>query len=490
MTTPRASTATAWSTADVIVRQGLQFVVSIILARLLEPDAFGAIAIIMGITSLAGVLVDSGFSAALVQRQNISRTDESTVFWFNVGSASALAVAIALCAPFVEQLFNVPGLAAPLAVSCSLLVITALSSVHLTLMTKALDFKSQAMIGVAAFAVSAPLAIWLAAIGYGVWALVWQSLVAGFVSTVLCWLVSHWRPLPTFDTKAFTSMFRFGGYMLATIATDTIGARAATFILGASTNARDLGFFARAETTAALPSSLVQRIVPRVAFSAYAQIAHDRKAISANALSALGVVALITTPAMVGLSALADPVVLTLFGEKWAPTIALLQIIALAGVAMPFQVVNLSALMAIGESRRFFRLHLLKKAILIAALLAAAPLGLMALSAALVAATWFGGLLDMLVAGRWVGMSAGAQARAVAPYLFSSALMWLAVSGFLIVSTLPHHLDLIAGAAIGALVYGGGLLVLRPPAAQSLLKTAVSAWRGRISAYSRNAKER
>lgn len=264
--------AAIWSAVDVLIRQGLQFGVSIALARLLGPEAFGAIAIIMAVTSLAGALVDGGFSSALVQKTEVTQRDESTVFWFSLLFAVLLSGLISIAAPMLAEALGIPGLGEQLALTSLTLPINAASGVHVTLLTKRLDFRVQAIAGLAALVLSGVVAIALAATGFGVWALVWQSLASAIVSTLLFWRLSGWRPKWAISFDLLRSMFPFGCYMLATILVETIAARASAFLLGLTRDTRALGFYARAETTAALPQALAQRIVPRVAFSSYSLI--------------------------------------------------------------------------------------------------------------------------------------------------------------------------------------------------------------------------
>ena len=179
------------------------------------------------------------------------------------------------------------------------------------------------------------------------------------------------------------------------------------------------------------------------------------------ALKAQIAVAALTTPALLGLSAVSRPLVLTLFGDDWAPTTPLLAVLALAGLGIPYQVINLSALMALGRSRCFFVMHAAKKCAAVALLVFAAYHGAQAMAWAVVAGAAIGAAVDLIVPGRLLGLTAWTQVRAVLPIAGAGAIMWVAVSAVIAVFKLPAPIELAIGVATGAIVYGALALVLK-----------------------------
>lgn len=470
----RALWATFWSAADVLLRQGLQFGVSVVLARLLAPEQFGAFAIIMTFTALAGVFIDSGFAAALIQRRQATATDESTVFWFNLGVATLLATALGIAGPWIGEFFHLKDLAPTIWMMSASLVVSAAGGIHMTLLSKQLDFSVQMRASVAAMLVSGALSIWLAYAGWGVMALAAQALASAVVTTAVLWILHRWRPSLVFSLASLRSMFGFGSFMMLSILLDTIEARASALVIGRAYSPRELGFYARADSTRQLPSSLIQRIAARVALPAFAHAADDVDRLRSGMRQGLVGLMFVNTPAMVGLAAVADPLVRALFGERWAPAAPLLQILALAGVAVPVHIVNSNAIMALGRSALLFRLHLARKAITLGLLAVAAPFGPAAIAWSVAGGSLLGLLIDAIGPSRLVRYPVLRQLWDVTPVLAASAVMGAGV--WLMQSVMPFGdwASLLLCAATGAAAYGLLCWVLRVAPLMQALRAAMA----------------
>ncbi|WP_394752349.1 lipopolysaccharide biosynthesis protein [Crenothrix sp.] len=376
----RALSATVWSGADIFMRQGLQFGVSIALARLLSPEEFGTVALLYLFTDIAGAFVDSGFSSALVQRQEITHTDESTVFWFNLVMGELVALGLCAAAPVIATFFAIPILQPLTALLALNIFLSALGSIHGTLLTKRLDFRRQMEIGGFASLISGAIAIVMAWHGYGVWALVAQTLASTMVTTLLLWCYSSWRPAIVFSRKSVRQLFGFGGYMLASGLLDITYSRAYTLLIGSFFGVRELGFYNRADGTKQLPVGVLTSILARVSLPIFSTAAHDKAQLRRGVQLALRGMMLINVPMMLGLAATAESFVLTLFGVKWLPSVPLLQVLCLGAVFWPLHVINLNVLMAQGHSHLFFRLEVVKKLLGFALLVAGAFYGVMGIA--------------------------------------------------------------------------------------------------------------
>jgi len=376
----RALSATIWSGADVFFRQAVAFAVSIALARLLSPEEFGVIAMLYLFTGIASVFVDCGLSTALVQRQEATLTDESTVFWFNAGMGALVAFALWVAAPAISRFYGLPVLVPLTAVLALNILISALGSVHAILLSKRLDFRTQMKIGAIAAVVSGGVAVGMAWQGYGVWALAAQTLVSTGMTTVLLWILSPWRPALAFSRESARTLFGFGGYMLAAGLLDTVYSRAYTLIIGKFFGARELGFYSRADGTKQLPIGVLTNILGRVSFPVFCAVAADKAQLKRSVRLALRGLMLVNVPMMAGLAAIADPLVLALFGEQWLPAVPILQVLCLAGLFWPLHVINLHALMAQGYSNLFFRLEVIKKVVGVGLLLIGSAYGVMGIA--------------------------------------------------------------------------------------------------------------
>jgi O-antigen/teichoic acid export membrane protein len=449
----RALSATIWSGIDILLRQGLQFGVSVVLARLLAPEAFGVFAISMVFTSLCGVFIDSGFAAALIQKQDATAEDESTVFWFNLGAAVIAAAALIISAPWLARFFHLPGLAALLAVMAVSIFVSAVSSIHATLLSKHLDFKTQMNASVASAVASGLVAIVLASAGYGVWALAGQYVASAVITTVMLWALHPWRPQLVFSVRSLRSLFAFGGYMMLSILLETIENRASSMVIGRFYSARELGFYARADSVSQLPASLIRRIASRVSLPVFSHAVGDPERLRSGMRQGLVGLMFICAPAMIGVAVVADSLVPSLFGERWAPSTPILQVLSLAGLALPFHVVNLSVVMALGQSGVFFRLHLAKKLVGIALLAAAAPLGPLMIAWAVVGSNLVGLIIDIVVPGRMVNYPALRQLRDLLPVTGSAILMGAGVLALSPLLAQNSWVRLAEATALGTLLY-------------------------------------
>jgi teichuronic acid exporter len=357
----KAISATLWSGADVFLRQGLQFIISIVLARLLTPEEFGTIALLYLFVGLASAFVDSGFSAALIQRQDITHTDESTVFWFNLGMGVFMAVGLWLLAPLIADFFAQPILLPLTGVLALNLFVSALGAIHGTLLTKRLDFKTPMKIGAIATSISGALGIVMAWQGYGVWALAMQTLASTILTTAFLWMFNKWRPATTFSLVSARRLFGFGGYLLMAGLLDTAYNRIYTLLIGKLYGVRDLGFYNRADGTKQLPVGVLTSILSRVAFPIFSAASDDKEKLKRGVRHALRGMMLINVPMMLGVMATADPLVHTLFGAQWLPAAPILQVLCLGSVLWPLHVINLNVLTAQGHTHLFFRLEVIKK---------------------------------------------------------------------------------------------------------------------------------
>lgn len=357
----KATAAVLWSGADILLRQGLQFGISIALARMLSPEEFGTIALLYLFTGIANAFIDSGFSSALVQRQDVSHTDESTVFWFNLAMGLIMAGALAALAPDIATFFDKKILVPLTWVMALNIVISALGSVHGTLLNKRLEFKVQMKIGVVTTIVSGGAAVVMAWYGYGVWALATLTVTATLVTTIMLWLFGGWYPKWVFSLNSARRLFGFGGYLLASGLLEIAYNRIYTLLIGKFYGVRELGFYNRADSTKQLPVAVITSILSRVTLPIFSAAEADTAQLRRGVQLAVRGVMLFNVPLMLGLATVADPMVLVVFGAQWSPAVPIMQVLCIGGIFWPLHVINLNVLLAQGHSHLFFRLEVVKK---------------------------------------------------------------------------------------------------------------------------------
>lgn len=357
------SNATRLSAVDIASGQILSFVVTAILARLLTPADFGIVAISAIFVAIAGVFVDCGLSSALIQRKEIDKKDCSTVFWFSLGVSLVAALILILIGPFLAASFEKPVLIPVMYVLALGVVANSLASVPRALFVKRLEFLPLLIINVISWVVSATVAIVLAYQGYGVFALAWHGVISSILGAVFVYIISPWRPSFLFSHDSVKKLFGFGGYLLASTLIEVIYNKIYILFLGKFYGAETLGLFARAESTSTVPTALLTATLSRVSLPAFSKISHDHAKVREGMYLTLKVVIFVSALVMLGLASVAGPFMITLYGPQWEPAVPLLQILCLAGVLLPLNVLNAAVLMALGRSDIFFRNEVIKKII-------------------------------------------------------------------------------------------------------------------------------
>lgn len=449
----RALSATLWSAADIILRQGLQFAVTIILSHLLTPAEFGTIALLALFIGVATVFVDGGFSAALIQRQDVTHTDESTVFWFNLGIGAIVSFALWIAAPAISAFYGKPILIPLIGVMALNVFFGALGTIHATLLTKRLDFRTQMKVGVIATLVSGGVAVWIACIGYGVWALAAQAVVMTFVSTALLWTFNSWRPIWTFSVPSARKLFGFGGYYFASILLEMTFSRLYTLLIGRYYSVRELGYFNNADSLQQMPGGFLAGVFSRVALPMFSAAANNKATLRRGMQLAIHGMMLLNVPMMMGLMALSVPFVQILFGTPWVPAAPILRILCLGALLWPMHVINLKVLMAQGYSHLFFRLEIVKKALGVAMLGVGAIFGVMAIAWSLALFSVLAFTINAYYSGRFLDYGMVRQLRDFAPVLFLSTVMAAVIYAIGAQWTCPPLLKLAVLVPLGAAIF-------------------------------------
>lgn len=419
----RTTSAIAWASIETLLRQGIQFGSGVLLARLLTPGDFGLIAMLGVFVAFAGLLTNSGFASALIQQREENITDSSTVFWFNVGSGTLMAVLLGACAPLIARFYGQPELV-PITWAMALnLWLTSWLTVHVALLSRHLNFRVQAKASGISNLAAAALGVFLALRGAGVWALVAQTLVTTLLNVVLIWWLHRWRPKATFSLQSFRKLFGFGGFMLASAALDTAGARLYTLLIGRLYSSQELGLYSQAVATRDASQTILGTIFSRVALPVLARHGHDPVALRQRLKSANQLTMAINLPTMIGLVTVANVAVPTLFGQQWLGTVPILQVLCLSGAIWPIQLSNLQVLVAQGHTGKLFQLEVFKKSLLVISMVAASPWGIQAIAWS----TVFSGAVSFLINAHFsrtlIGYGPVTQLRDLIPYLLLTAAM-------------------------------------------------------------------
>ena len=468
-----------WSAADTFGRQGIQFITSILLARLLTPVEFGWVGMILVFMAVATAFVDSGFSSAIIQRQGLTEDDKTSVLVFNLSAGLVMALLMYGAAPFVAWFYKEPilvGLTRLLALN---LFLTASGSLQFALLSRQLDFKTQWKVGLVASAISGTVAVWLAWQGWGVWSLAIQANLSALISTVMVWSMVKWRPRGKPSLRSLRSLFGFGSRLLGAGLLNTVFDRVQLLLIGKVFGAADLGYYTRAYSTQQMPASVFQTVVSKVTFPVFSTIAHDRERLQAAMRKCMVSIGSIVFPMMVGLALLAKPTVLVVFGARWLPCVPYLQILALAGALWPLQVANLDVLMAAGRSDLFLRAEVVKKILIAIALAVSVPISVMAMVWAILIVSVLCYGVNVAYAQRAIDYNIGAQLKDLLKPILSTGAMALLVAALAIKANLSSPLLIISGTMVGATIYLVTSILLRVEAVTQTLREVIAIVTGR-----------
>lgn len=349
-----------WSTADAVAKYGISFVVSIILARMLGPDTYGLIGIIMIFTSFFSVLVDSGFTNAIIRKQDAKEVDYCTVFWTNISLSLALALILFFSAGLISEFFKRPELVALTKVMSCIVIFDALCIVQRTKLTKNIDFKTQTIVTIISSSVSGLVGIGMAVSNLGVWSLAGQQISNQFLNMVFLWRANRWLPKMIFSWRSFKEMWNFGWKLMISGVFNTISTDIYGIVIGKKFSPTILGQYSRAESFAGIFSRNITRIVSRVSFPVLSNIQDEPERFKSAYRRIIRTTMLPTFILMLGLTAVAKPLIFILLGEKWIECASFLQIICLYLMLNPLHALNLNAIQVMGRSDLTLYLNIIK----------------------------------------------------------------------------------------------------------------------------------
>ena len=351
---------TFWSATDAAFRYGVAFVVGIVLARLLTPEDYGLIGILTIFITLFNVIVDGGFTNAIIRKQDAKDIDYCTVFYINLIVSICLAAVLFCCAHPIAIFFERPELLALTRAMAPVVIINALAIVQKARITKAIDFKTQAKITVISAVLSGATGIGMALAGCGVWALVGQQLSNYTSNTFLLWVFNRWYPKLAFSWKSFGELWSFGWKLLVSGILGAVTDELNHAVIGKYYSPTSLGQYTRAQQFGGLLSSNVTNIVQRVSFPVLSTIQDDKARLKSGYKRVIKTTMFPTFICMLMLAAVSKPLILTLIGEQWMMATKILPILCFCLMLNPLHVLNLNAIQVCGRSDLTLKLKIIK----------------------------------------------------------------------------------------------------------------------------------
>ncbi len=464
-----------WSAIDRFVTQGFQFIIGIMLARLLMPEDFGLIGMLSIFIAISQSFINSGMGSGLIQKKNRTEIDFSTVFVFNFLVSASFYVVLFISAPLIADFYNIPQLVLLTRVLTLNIIINSISIVPRTRLTINIDFKTIASVNVVSVVFGGLIAVYYARVGLGVWALVIQSLSTSFISVIMFLFMGKWTPSFLFSKHSFNNLFGFGSKLLIAGLYAQIFNNIYNIAIGKVYSAYQLGFYTRAKGFADVSAGTVTSILQQVTYPILTSMQDDKKRMVSVYGRLLRMTSFIIFPAMTMLALLADPLIRILLGEKWTPVIVLLQWMSFARIITPISSINMNILNAVGRSDLFLKVDLSKLPLIIIALLITIPLGVKAIVIGHVVTSLIAFFFNAYMPGKLFGYGALEQIKGMFPVFISTTLM---ATGVLVSTYFVDILliKLIIGSITGLIIYIGVSYLLKSKELNELksllLKTA------------------
>jgi len=441
-----------WSFIDNIASSGITFLVGLVLARLLTPEEYGIMAMIAIFIAVSNSIIDSGFSSALIRKTRIERIDYNTVFYFNLTVSILIYVLLYIAAPAISVFFKEPVLVEVVRIIGWVLIINALAIIPRTQFVREVDFKTQTKVSLISSVSSGVIGIGMALGGMGVWSLVGQQLSRQFLNTLFLWVYSKWHPVWEFSRKSFNELFGFGSKLLLSGLLDTIYKNIYYIVIGRFYTSAQLGQYTRAEQFNMIFSSNLTSVVQRVSYPVLSSIQEEPERLREGYRKVIKITMLITFACMLGLAAVAKPLILILIGEKWLPAVYFLQIICFSGMLYPLHAINLNILQVKGRSDLFLKLEIIKKIVGVIVLIITIPWGIKVMCGGLVFSSFISLFINSHYTKRVIGMGLSVQMKELLPIILLSFSMGGLVYGVGLLFT-SSALQLFVGTTVGIIYY-------------------------------------
>lgn len=449
-----------WNILEKISVQGVGFVLNIILARLLSPHDYGTVGMLTIFLTFSNVFIDSGFSRALIQKQDRKEIDFSTTLIFNIIISFFLYIILFFASPTIARFYNTPELLKLQRIFFIVIILNSLTVVQNAKFQINIDFKKIAIIHSTSIIIAGIIAIFAAYKGLGPWALVIQTLSKSFITAIMFWILGKWLPKTGFSFNSFKKLFNFGSKLLFSGILSTSITNVYNLVIGKVYNPTSLGYYTRAQHFPELTSGTIATVLNTTTFPLMSSLQNNKDELANTLKKLIKITAMLVFPAMIGMACLSETFILVLLGEKWLPASNLLFWLSLSYIFTPLSILNMNVLNAIGRSDLFLKIDLIKIPFIILTMIITFPISLNAIviGKAVTAFLWF--YINAFLIGKFYNFGAIKQLLAAWKYIVSAIIMGIIVILIdkIIVSNV---LSLIIGVIIGIISYVILLILFR-----------------------------
>ena len=449
-----------WNALGNFSNYGMQFIIGIVMARLLSPEDYGITALPAVFLAVAGIFASAGFGTALIRKSELTEEDLSTAFYYSTGVGLIIYVILFFSAPSIASFYNVPVLSPLIRVTSLGFIYGPLGTPQYIILTRRLDFKTPTKVGIICKIFSGLIGIVMAYYGYGVWALTISGMIGGILGLLLNFYVVRWYPKAKWSRSSFKYLWGFGNKFMGSQILDTLYTNITPVFIGKYYSFNDLGVYNRAESYAKLPSQNFCGIINSVTFPVLSKIQDDQERLANSYRRILVASAFIVFPAMMLLAALAKPLIILLITEKWISCVFLLQLLSMSMILWPIHTVNLSLILSKGRSDWFFKLEIIKKTFSFIILLVTLPLGIEVICYGRILTGVLSLFVNSYYTGKILHMNLISQLRDLLPTLILSIFAFIAA--YCTLFTFSNlWMQLLFGSCLGVTVYLLGARLLR-----------------------------
>ncbi len=435
--------------------QGVTFIVSIVLARLLDPTVYGTVALVTIFTTIMQVFVDSGMGNALIQKKDADDLDFSSVFYFNMAMCSVLYLIMFFAAPLIASFYRMPELTAIVRVLSFVVVISGVKNVQQAYVSRHLMFKRFFFSTLGGTIGAAVIGIAMAYLGFGVWALVAQMLFNAAVDTTILWITVKWRPKKMFSFQRLKSLFSYGWKLLASSLIDTVYNDLRQLIIGKKYSSGDLAYYNQGKKFPQLIVTNINTSIDSVLLPTMSKAQDDMAAVRSMTRRAIKTSTFLMMPAMIGLAVCAEPLVQLILTEKWLPCVLFLRIFCITYAFYPIHTANLNAIKAMGRSDLFLKLEIIKKTVGIIAILITMWISVQAMAYSFLVTTILNQIINSWPNKKLLNYSYLEQVKDMMPQILLSLGMGAAIYAVSFLH-LSASLTLLIQIPLGVLAYWSG----------------------------------
>ena len=459
----------AWNTIQSLTNKSISFLFLIIMARLLLPDDYGMVGLLAVFISISEAFIDCGFGQAIIRKQNRTIVDESTVYFFSIIASCICYGIIFLIAPLVANFYKMPELCPLMRFLGLKIIIASFSSMQLLKYTIELNFKIPAIIRVVSNLLSGAIGIYFASSGYGPWALAIQQVLLASFTTLLYLIICKWRPIIKFSMDSFKEMFSFGSKLLGARLLNIVYANISTIFIGKAYSSKELGLYSKGQEMAAYPSDILSGIVTTVSYPLLCTLQDNRERLTQSYRRIIRTIGFVVYPVMTLVAVLAQPIILTLFGENWAETAVYMALLCYPYMIVPICSANFSLLQVAGRSDLVLRLEIITKIMGTIMLLITLPISVKAMCIGTIVNVSLCLLVNTYYTSRFIDLTQWEQILdLVQPFLMCIVMGILVfISVYFITNDI---IKLIVGVPLGFLFYFGTAYISKSSELQMCLE--------------------